>query len=295
MILLLASTVTVVAQQDPLYSQYLNNPLVINPAYTGLTDNLNAAVGFRKQWAGFDGSPTTFNATGHISLFDNKMGVGLILLNDKVGSNSTTEVHGTYAYQVEIDNMKLSMGLQAGVINFQSDNGDLNPYDPDDYVFAENQSITKPSFGIGAILTNDRFFAGISVPRLLKSKSTIGDLDATLYNQHFYATAAYIVFLSDRIRFKPSLLIKAVSGSPVSVDYNLSLNIDEKITAGAFTRNFNTYGLLAGLRITDMLRFGYVFEVPTDKSVGAQFTSHEVTLGLSLAVFDFHDRFMSSF
>jgi type IX secretion system PorP/SprF family membrane protein len=56
------------AQQDPLYSQYLNNPFVLNPAYAGLTNNLNLSLNYRTQWAGIEGSPKTANLNGHISL-----------------------------------------------------------------------------------------------------------------------------------------------------------------------------------------------------------------------------------
>lgn len=285
-----------IAQQDPLYSQYLNNPLVINPAYTGLTDNLNLSTGFRKQWAGFDGSPTTFNVTGHISLFDNLMGAGLIIVQDKLGTSSTTEVHGTYGYKLRLDNTKLlSMGIQAGMVSFNSNDSDLNPYDKDDPVFSGSTSYTKPSFGFGAMLKTDKFIIGLSVPRLLKARAIYDSLDATLYTQHFYATAAYILFLTDRIRFKPSVMLRGVKGSPLSVDYNMALNIDDKYVAGIFTRNLNTYGLQLSMRITDILRMGYVFEVPTDRSVGAQFTSHEITINVGLAVLGFHDTFISQF
>jgi type IX secretion system PorP/SprF family membrane protein len=62
------------AQQDPLYSQYVLNPLLINPAYSGMTKDLNASVTFRRQWVGFDGSPTTANANAHMALGKNRMG-----------------------------------------------------------------------------------------------------------------------------------------------------------------------------------------------------------------------------
>lgn len=284
------------AQQDPLFAPYLFNPLVINPAYTGMTNNLNLSTGFRKQWAGFDGSPTTFNLTGHIALLNNKMGAGLIVLQDQVGSDKTTEVHGTYAYKLPIDaNTELSFGLQAGVISYRQDNSELNPYDPTDPAFTGTQSITKPSFGFGVILKTDRLFAGISVPRMLKTKTVFQDVESTLYTQHFYATAAYIIFVSDRIRIKPSILLKGVKGSPLSVDYNGIVNIDEKYMAGLSIRNFNTYGLLLGMRLADKLRLGYVFEVPTNKSVGDQFTTHELTLGLNLAVLPSHETILSNF
>ena len=81
-------TTTVQAQVDPLYSQYLNNPFLINPAYGGMNKSMNLMVGYRKQWAGFDGSPNTISATGHTSLFDNRMGAGLIISQDKVGENT---------------------------------------------------------------------------------------------------------------------------------------------------------------------------------------------------------------
>lgn len=277
------------AQTDPLYAQYLNNPLLINPAYSGLNNQFTAAASYRKQWAGFDGSPTTFNVNGHTSLFDNRMGAGLIVMKDKTGVNSNTEVHATYAYKLDLSNKYLSFGLQAGFINFRSDNGDLNPQNPDDPVFMGTMNTTKPSFGAGAIFHSDRYFIGVSVPRMLKASETYDDVETALYNRHFYAMGAYVIFLNEHIRLKPSVLVKGVKGAKLSTDLNFAANLNEKYTAGVFTRNFNTYGLLAQMKIGDRYRFGYVFEVPTDNSVGTRFTSHEITLGINLALLRFHD------
>ena len=283
------------AQVDPLYAQYLNNPLLINPAYAGLNNNLNIGVSFRKQWAGFDGSPTTYNVNGHTSLFDNRMGVGLIVLRDNVGINSNTEVHGTYAYRLDLDQKYLSFGLQAGFISFKGNNTDLNPYDPLDPAFSENQSITKPSFGAGLILNSDRYFAGISVPRMLKAKVTISDLETELYSQHFYMMGAYIFYINEHIRLKPSVLLKSVKGSPLSADVNFALNFEEKYTAGVYTRNLNAYGLMAMIKFGGSYRFGYAFEVPSGNSVGARFTTHELTFGLNMAMFSFHSTSITNF
>jgi type IX secretion system PorP/SprF family membrane protein len=277
------------AQTDPLYAQYLNNPLLINPAYSGLNNNFMAAVSYRKQWAGFDGSPTTFNVNGHTSLLDNRMGAGLIVMKDNAGANSNTEVHATYAYKLDLDNKYLSFGLQAGFVNFRSDNGDLNPHDPNDPVFTGTLNTTKPSFGAGAIFHSDRYFIGVSVPRMLKASETYDQLETALYSRHFYATGAYVIFVNEHIRLKPSVLLRGVKGARLSTDLNFAANLDEKYTAGIFTRNFNTYGLLAQMKIGDRYRFGYVFEVPTNKSVGARFTSHELTFGINMALLRSHD------
>lgn len=284
-------------QIDPLYAQYLNNPLLINPAYSGLNNQFNASASYRKQWAGFDGSPSTFNVNAHSSFKDNKMGLGLIVLSDQVGANANTEVQATYAYRLDLKDKYLSFGLQAGMVNFKSNNGDLNPYNTDDPVFTSAFNFTKPSFGAGAILHSDKYFIGLSVPRLLKStvttdnnSTTIPDKEVQLYSQHFYLLGSYNIFINEHIRLKPSVLLRGVKGAKPSTDLNFALNLDEKMTAGVFTRNFNTYGLLAQLKLAGGYKFGYAFEVPSNKSVGARFTSHEFMIGLNMAVFSFQDK-----
>jgi type IX secretion system PorP/SprF family membrane protein len=288
------------AQNDPLYAQYLNNPLLINPAYTGLNNNFNTSVSYRKQWAGFDGSPSTANVSAHTSLLNNKMGIGIVLLQDKLGNTNNTEIQGTYAYKIGMDGKYLSFGLQAGVINFRSDDSALNPYDKSDAMFMQNQNITKPSFGAGIIWKSDRFFLGLSVPRMLKAKGTFIDsasnaFEANLYKQHFYATASYVFYLTERVRLKPSILIKAVKGAPVSIDYQANVVLDEKYIIGLYTRNLNSIGGLIQFKSTKGYRFGYAYEIPFNNSVGTQFNTHEISLGVNLSLFSSHDTFLSDF
>lgn len=283
------------AQIDPLYAQYLNNPLTINPAYTGLNNNFNASVSYRKQWAGFEGSPSTVNASTHTSLVNNKMGVGVMLIQDKIGANKNTEAYVTYAYKLMSDNRTFAFGLQAGVINYKSNSEDLNPFDKQDPAFSASQNFTKPSFGVGIILKAERYFLGVSVPRFLRNNVTINGVETALYEQHFYGTAAYVFYLSERVRFKPSVLLKGVKGSPISVDYNASFNLDEKYTVGIFARNLNTGGFLTQMRFAEAYRLAYVFEVPLNNSVGTRFTTHEISFSLNLAVFTFHTNSITNF
>jgi type IX secretion system PorP/SprF family membrane protein len=223
------------------------------------------------------------------------MGAGLMIIQDKIGPNNTTEIHGLYAYHLPIsDDKSLSFGLQAGVINFRSDNGDLNPYDQNDPQFIGSISESKPSFGTGMMLKSDRFLIGASVPRMLKSKVALDTLETGLYTQHYYFSGAYIIFLSERVRLKPSVLARGVQGAPLSFDLNASFNIDEKYTVGLFTRRFNTYGLLTQININDY-RLGYVFEIPTNQSVGTRFTSHEITFGFRMAALASHTSTIGSF
>lgn len=288
---LLIGSLSAFAQQDPLYSQYINNPFVINPAYAGFTNNLSTAVSYRQQWAGFEGSPQTLNANGHVSLFDNRMGAGLMFVSDQIGNSTVTEVYGSYAYRIELDNNKtISFGLQAGMANYKVDNSKVNPLDPGDPLFEGTVQETVPSFGTGIIFNTDLLFIGLSVPRMLKSTVAADDVTATLYTQHYYVMGSYLFFLTDRLRFKPSALAKLVSGAPASLDLNASVIIDGNYQAGVLTRNFNTYGVFLQAVIKNSLRLGYTFEVPTGSSVGVNFSTHEITLGFRMNLFTFHDN-----
>ncbi len=289
-------TAAAFGQQDPLYSQYINNPMVINPAYAGLNSNFNASVAYRNQWGGFEGNPKTFNFNSHVSLVDNKVGLGLLVVQDQIGGAKNTEVQGAFSYKLPLDDTKtFSFGMQAGFVNFRNNYSDLNLDDPTDEAFIQNENVSKPNLGAGAIVKSDKFFFGVSIPRLLNTTLSQGGQDFQLYDRTLYVFGSYAYFINENIRFKPAVLLRAVKGSPVSVDLNANFNFNEKYTAGVFTRNFNTYGVQLQAKLGDKLRFGYTFEIPMNNSVGNAFTTHELFLGLTMPTFDFHDRSISTF
>jgi type IX secretion system PorP/SprF family membrane protein len=289
-------TAAAFGQQDPLYSQYINNPMVINPAYAGLNNNFNASVAYRNQWGGFEGNPKTFNFNSHVSLVENKVGLGLLVVQDQIGGAKNTEVQGAFSYKLPLDDTKtFSFGMQAGFINFRNNFSDLNLDDPTDEAFIQNENVSKPNLGAGAILKSDKFFFGVSIPRLLNTTLSQGGQDFQLYDRTLYVFGSYAYFINENIRFKPAVLLRAVKGSPVSVDLNFNFNFNEKYTAGVFTRNFNTYGVQVQAKLGDKLKFGYTFEIPMNNSVGSAFTTHELFLGLTMPTFDFHDRSISTF
>jgi type IX secretion system PorP/SprF family membrane protein len=283
------------AQQDPLYSQYMLNPLVINPAYSGLNNNFNAMVGYRTQWTGLEGQPKTINASVHTSLVDNKVGAGILFTNDKIGNLSSTEAKATFAYKLNFEESTFSFGMQAGIQSFNTDYSGLNILDKGDNAFMGGERGTRINMGVGVVLKSEKYFIGFSVPRLLPTTFKNGNQEFDLYNQHFYLMGAYVHYLNENIRLKPTVLLRGVKGAPASIDLAFNVNINSIHTVGVFTRNLNTYGVLLQTLLAEKYRFGYAFEIPTNKSVGTQFSTHEITLGVLLSVFDFHDRALSNF
>ena len=219
------------------------------------------------------------------------MGAGLMISSDQIGSNTVTEVFGSYAYRIQLDNKRtLSFGLQAGVANYAIDNSKVDLADPGDPLFEGSVSELKPSLGAGIIYSTDLLFVGFSVPRMLKPKATAGDVTTTLYTQHYYIMSSYLFFLTNRVRFKSSTLVRLAKGASPSVDLNASVILYENYQAGILTRNFNTYGLFLQGIFKNSIRLGYVFEVPTGKSVGVNYTTHEITIGFRTNLFSFHDN-----
>ncbi|MBS1508323.1 MAG: type IX secretion system membrane protein PorP/SprF [Bacteroidetes bacterium] len=275
------------AQQDPLYSQYFNNPMLINPAFAGSNDRLYAGVAYRSQWAGVEGGPVTFNFNSHLALVDNKLGVGVIAVQDQLGDIKNTQLGGTFAYKIKLTNSTFSFGMQAGVTRYATDPNAvklLNPNDPAFYQFTE----TKFNTGVGVLLQNERYTLSLSVPRMLASNVSQGGQSIQVYSQNFYLFGAYTFYVNERIQFRPSTLLRATAGTPISADVNANFIFNKVYTAGLFTRKLNSYGLLLQM-VMKNYRFGYVFELP-GKGSALNFTTHEISLAVSLDVLKFHNH-----
>ena len=216
---LLTFSISTHAQQDPIYAQYINNPLAINPAFAGSNNMFNAGLQYRTQWAGIDANPVTVNFNSHMSVYQNRGGVGLQVIQDKIGDTKNTEVSTSFVYKLKLTNASLSFGMQTGFIRYTNNPSSLTIRDAGDDAF---NSVTETKFntGAGLLLKSDRFVIGLSAPRLLPATVSQGGQTVELYKQHYYLFGSYVVFLSDKLRFKPSVLLRATADAPISSDLN---------------------------------------------------------------------------
>ena len=284
-------------QQDPLYTQYLTNPVALNPAYTGVHNRLTAVVHYRAQWLSIEDSPRTFTASAYSSLYNNKVGGGLLVLQDEAGFVKTNEAYLMSSYKIAATDYKVSFGLQAGVISRGIDYSKLN-LDPDaldDPQFSGVENVTRPNFGAGIIYSSKRVFAGISSPRLSRTGFSEGTGGHSSYNRHFYGMGAFVFPIDFDTTMKPSLLIRASQGVPVACDFGLTWIENQLFSAGFFTRSLQTFGFIGGVKLKETLQLGYSFEIPTNKNLGFQYNTHEVTLRLDMKALAFHQIEFSNF
>lgn len=276
------------AQQDPIYAQYLTNPLTINPAYAGINNQFTARLQYRTQWAGMDANPRTFNFSSNTSIVQNKMGIGVMILQDKLGDIRNLELTVPVSYKLKFENSILSFGMQAGLINQKNNPSELSIHDPDDPAFAPYSSMAF-NLGSGVMLKGEKFRVGLSVPRMLPATINTQGQKIELYKQVYYLMGAYNFMLKDKLWFKPSVLLRGTKGSPLSADINATFTFRDFYSAGLVTRNFQTFGALVQVLFKNY-HLIYVFELPQSKNAGLRFTSHEIGIGISRGLFTYHDN-----
>ena len=170
-------TESLLAQQAPQFSFYMFNPLGLNPAYAGSKDVLSATVSNRTQWSSFDGAPITQMLSIHSPLKVRNVGLGLSVINDKIGSAKTTWINGDFSYSLKLDDKKnkLAFGLKAGVDIYSEDFSGRNVHDESDEVyFTSVQGKVLPNFGLGLYYSGDKHYLGLTAPKLLINVSVSG-------------------------------------------------------------------------------------------------------------------------
>jgi len=252
--------------QDPVYTQYLNNLLTIQPAYAGSSGVLNVTGLSRAQWVGFAGAPNTNTLTIQGPLPRYNVGLGLSIINDKWGPIRQNSIYFDYAYHVKLtQDQYLSFGLKGGFNLYQAYLTDLVINDPSDQVFAYDVNLKiLPNFGVGLMWHSDRFFLGASIPKILKN-SLQSQSSETVYREvlHFYGMGGYVFFLNDVFKLKPTLLYRWAERTPSYIDFSGTLIIADKVWVGATYRLNNSYGLTFQFSVNNQLKFGYSYDLTT--------------------------------
>lgn len=274
------------AQQDPMYTHYMNNTLSINPAYAGSRDALTVTALHRSQWVDFRGAPSTQTLTLHSPVGNKHVGLGLAIANDKIGPNNNTGISGSFAYRMQITKKsKLALGLSGGANILQSNLSSLALDNQNDPSFQQNISNrVTPSFGAGVYYSREQFYAGVSVPNLLESDyyssmQTNGTVTVSKARRHYFFIAGALFNLNNNLAFKPTTFVKVVPGAPIQADFTASFIIMKRFLLGAMYRTGDGMGALVGFDISQQFHIGYSY----DYSLGLRTSkynhgSHEVIL-----------------
>lgn len=280
------------AQQSIVYSQYIYNGLLINPAYAGSHVQLSATLSYRNQWVNFEGAPQTATLGVHTAVNKSKVGVGLLATSDKLGSYTNTGVFGNYAYRIQDRKGGVfSMGVSGGVHNFRADYTALKLKDGQDPKFNGTMSELKPNFGGGIFYYNKRFFGGFSVPVILKhTKFFSGGLEQLALSRHYYLYAGAMLPMDrrEKIKVSPSVLIRAQEGTPLNADINLSVIFNDLISTGLSYRTGESVTTLLNFKLSEKFNFGYSYDWVTSDIRKFSNGTHEFMLNYRVRLRGIH-------
>ena len=269
------------AQHTPLTSQYLFNGLVINPAYAGSRDALATNLTYRHQWVGFDGAPVTQFLSVHAPLGRRKLGLGLLVYNDRIGVSQETGVFSNYAYRIRFRKGKLSFGVGAGFTLLRSHWTTLALQQDGDQSFStDTRSAVRPNFSTGVYYYTKSWFVGISSPFLILHRYpltsdgwTITDTKADLQPM---LTGGHIHQLSKDVKLKPSTLIRYRVSSGVQADISANLILKDKVWVGASYRTGDAFVASLEVLPTPQWRLGYAYDLGLSDLLPYHRGSHEL-------------------
>jgi type IX secretion system PorP/SprF family membrane protein len=279
------------AQQSAQYTQYIFNGLIINPAYAGSKEIWNVNAMYRSQWAGLDGAPTTQTFAADGVLKNNKIGVGLQVVNDHIGAQGQLSILGNGAVHLDVSEAgKLSFGLAGGIKQYSLEGDKIKTVNPNDPLIPNTSvSTILPDASAGVYYHTEQFFLGLSGANLTGSKSNY----VLAPTRHYFLTSGYVFNLGSFVKFKPSFLLKSDFKAPSNVDLNAFLLFGERLWIGGSyrtgmylfpdpdtNRKLHLSNAVAGiveLYLTKKIKVGYSYDFTMTGL--SNYASHEISLG----------------
>jgi len=307
------------AQQLPQYTQYVFNNYLLNPAVTGIENYTDAKMGYRSQWTGLDGAPVTSylsinlpigrnfiegDATGSVEMggvnpssrlytqnyqaSEPHHGIGFMVVSDKAGPITQTNIDATYAYHIGIaPRLNLAFGVSAGLNHISLNTSEITLATPLDPAISNgNNSQWKPDLGAGIWLYSGDYYVGLSAQQLLpenlyfSTSNTAVDVSKTV--PHYFLTAGTKLYVSDDITLLPSFLIKEIQPVPLTYDINVKASFQDKFWLGGAYRHGDSFGILAGFNLSSFINIGYSYDITTSALNTVSNGTHEIVIGLLL-------------
>ncbi len=284
------------AQQIPQYTQYMFNPVFVNPAYAGYKQQLYLQSYYRKQWTGVTGSPETFAVSGDAFLEGTGLGVGGQLITDKLGAQRTSAAYGNVSYHLRLTETRyLSFGIGAGAVNSSLDGGMLRPgQDSDPNVPVGKDQVFYPDLKAGLFLYDDKFFVGFAADQLLSSVLDLDNGDIMIQPvPHVYLSGGLLLDLNYNVSLVPSVMYMDDFKAPARLDINTSVVINDTFwIGGGYRTGINMPGrnVQEGLRkstavigmvqafIGESLRVGYAYDHTVSGFSVGDFTTHDISI-----------------
>ncbi len=231
------------AQQEAIFSQFFYNKTLLNPGAAGSNGSACLTAFHRQQWLGLEGAPVTQSLNLNSPAFGDRVGLGLTLMNDRIGFFNSTFVNLAYAYRVEFGKGKLGIGVQAAYqyhfVNWDKAKTITGQADP---TAGTDKLPSIFNVGLGAHFEAERFFVGASVPYLLERGLSANDAgivtDFSGTTPHLFLNTGFLLDVSPALKMRPALAARVLKNAPPTLDAHLSFGFlkETRLWAGGTYR-----------------------------------------------------------
>jgi type IX secretion system PorP/SprF family membrane protein len=258
----------------PVYSQYLQNGLLINPAYAGSRGALSAFLSYRMQWMGIPDAPVFQSVSLNAPMKNDKVGLGIMAQFMKFGFTRSQSIYASYAYRISLGYGKLSFGLKAGFDRSNTDYTGILTTTKNDPVFTANDKpYFLPNVGAGVYYYTDKLFAGISIPDFLSYKKNTSTSSVEMYHSvskyDLIFSAGGLITFSQALKFKPSVLIDyslEKTKGLTQLDINGNFIIGDLIWVGGSWRTSEQVAVgILQLQLNSQFMFGFSYDYPVGR------------------------------
>lgn len=291
------------AQQDPMNTMFAYNKLQTNPAYTGARDVLSMRAVYRYQWVKVPGQPQTFNFNVHSPIKNERIALGLSLINDRLGVTNQNWLSASFAYRIPFNNeSKLSFGMNAGAYMYNVDIQSLEQLDVNDPLLAGNFKGVNPIVGAGIYYYGDKYYVGLATPNLLpldlKYEEGNNTPSLSYINQvsHIFGMAGYTFEIGQKKNFwiQPQVLLKFIGSkkvkAPFQGDFNTTFTLYKVFNFGITYRSSVGDAYKDKESIDFMTMFdtrkgfiiAYSYDLTLSKVGNYENGSHEIMLGYDI-------------
>lgn len=291
-------------QQLPIYSQYLYNKFLINPAVAGSDGYTSFSLTAREQWVGYSGAPRTFSFSAQTRMLkrsyilkqsklrrsiyrpktDGKVGLGGYVFSDKNGLIQRTGIQLAYSYHMWLRNStQLSMGLAFTGYHYKIDEKEINFEDPNEPWLNNDLRLGMfvPDATFGIYLLNAKYSAGFSADQLFEASLKIGDYAYKNFklDRHYYLFGSYNFELNSLTNLEPSFLFVMSEQLKPQADIGLTYIYDNAFWAGLAYRTSGALIANVGVNYQNIF-LGYAFDFTLQEIQRLTYGTHEITLAL---------------
>jgi len=282
-LVILILSLNVQAQQWALYSQYMFNQFILNPAVAGSDEKIPIVASVRRQWQGLQDAPVNQSISAH-AYTGQFVGLGVNIFNEVAGPSRRTGLSFSAARHFQISKSSdtwLSFGLSGVFYQFGFDPTKLRFDQPDDPVLT-TASISKfiPDAAAGLYLYNSQYFVGFSAQNLFQTPINLFDIIDRNYNpasRVYFLTAGYEFVLSDNLSIQPSVLVRKVFAAPYQMDLNVKATIINHIILGVSYRSHDAVVAMVGAQIPNVF-VGYSYDISLNPLKSYSRGTHEIYL-----------------